>query len=341
MVEALCVWPVFPHGPTSSSPPPSHLVYAAATMTTLLTPRQDLALRGLAAAALALFAVCGALVFFLLRAWGGMPEDTREIGIPALHLARILPHLALEVTLGGLAGSLALSLLGFRAWVAGLPDRDDRAARRAFIGAVQGFRWMLGLGVLTFVGLRLWAMGQPQPTMQLLPAGLYAFLTVVLVGMLAGPLLGLLWWGVGGLSRWAGRVGLWQVQPGPSGALHRALRDAISPLKYAAALLLGLGLWMLPATLMEVTTSAYHITAFDEVLAGQLQPIIAVVVGLLLTTGLTLVLWRSLTRQVCHVLDGQRSLVSELIYRSPVAEVDRTVRETPASVLRRAVRPPY
>lgn len=310
-------------------------------MTTLLTPRQDLALRGLAAAALALFAVCGGLVFFLLRAWAGMPEDTQEIGIPALHLARVLPHLALEVTLGLLAGLLAVGLVGFRAWAAGLPHRDDAAARRAFGAATQGFRWALGVGVLTFVGLRLWAMGQPQPTLQLLPAGLYAFITVVLAVTLTGPLLVLLWRGFGGLSRWAGRVGPWQRQPGPSGALHRALRDATSPLKYAAALLLGLGLWLLPATLFQVTTSAYHITDFDAVVAGQLQPMIAVLVGLLLTTGLGLVLWCSLTRQVCHVLDGQRSLVSELIFRSPVADVDRTVRETPVSVLRRAVRPPY
>ena len=61
-------WVPRPTPSISAPPPPFRPLYPTPTMTPLLTPRQDLALRVLAAAALALFAVCGALVFLLLLA---------------------------------------------------------------------------------------------------------------------------------------------------------------------------------------------------------------------------------------------------------------------------------
>ncbi|EYB66774.1 hypothetical protein DEIPH_ctg075orf0006 [Deinococcus phoenicis] len=208
------------------------------------------------------------------------------------------------------------------AWLRALPQRAA-GARRVFSGFAWALRLLLLGSLLAFFVERGLNWASPGPWHNLQP-GVYSAFTGLFALLLVAPLVALVWSALGRWVRWMGAAtaqvpqasqATQMAQAPRTPSLHSLYRGASGPLRALAAVLLGLGLFLLPVQMVTRAPSEKILSTVEQVLAAHgvlLMP--AVMLGSLAAGG-ALWLWASLGEQVTHLLDPQRGRISELWQR--------------------------
>lgn len=201
------------------------------------------------------------------------------------------------------------------AWPRGLPQRAA-GARRVFSGFAWALRLLLLVSLLAFFVERALNWASPGPWHNLRP-GVYSAFTGLFVLLLVAPVVALVWSALGRWVRWMGAATAQasqtaQAQTAQAPGLHSLYRGVSTPLRVLAAVLLGIGLFLLPVQMVTRAPSEKMLSTVEQVLAAHGALLMPAVMLSGLAAGGALWLWASLGEQVTQLLAPQRSRTSEL-----------------------------
>ncbi|ACO47223.1 hypothetical protein DEDE109153_06395 [Deinococcus deserti] len=277
----------------------------------MLNTWQGRALQALCVAGLGPSVACGVLLWKVAQAWQTMPAETRELGLSPVPIDRMLPQLILLGLLTSGALVLAVMNAALLVWLRSLLGREHTRARQLFSAATWAVQLLLVLVALAAVGWQLWSVGRPESSLGLLPPGVYALITSFVMVMVGLPLLLLTWLCMAGFRRWLTAAGRWINGDQPREALHRPLGRVSDTLTYGAFFMLGLGMYLTPAPLVELMFTP-GVTALERELAGQKPAMLGLMMWLLLLGGVSLWVWRTTAQLVSDALNPQVSRIARL-----------------------------